>query len=177
MKARLSFLSMFVRSVLLVGRLMLLGLPVLLLLGLLMLVTPVFADGGTIPAVPNILNMTLSDFLLWIVSDAVLGVVVALLLIQFNVPEVARPILMTAALGAASWLVRTLVPFIPPEFLTKTLWEIVFILLGMVPAWLGLRLAALQHVGMLRAAYVSSLPAEDPAHRRLQRAVALAGVN
>ncbi len=118
----------------------------------LVFVAPALAQGPSVPPLPNILNMMLPDFLLWLVSDAVLGALVALALIQLGIPEVARPIVMAAALGAASWLVRTLLPFVPPEFLTKTVWEIVFILLGMIPAWIGLRLAALQAVAMLRAA-------------------------
>ncbi len=154
MKARFSLFCLLATLALVVIRLVLmavvLSLPLLLVLG--MLVAPAYAQAGTLPAIPNILNMTLTDFLGWIVSDAVLGAVVALLLIRFNVPEVARPILLTAALGAASWLVRTLLPFVPPEILSKTVWEVVFILLGMIPAWLGLRLAALQYVGMMRRA-------------------------
>ncbi len=129
------------------------------------LVPIAFAAQGAPPPIPNVFGMTLVDFIWWIVGDSVLGVAVAFLLVQVGVPEQFRAILMTGALGAAAWIVRQFLPFVPEGYLDKTLWELLFLVVGGLVSWLvGVKPAALWILGRLRrVAGVSTLSIEAAA--------------
>jgi hypothetical protein len=111
-----------------------------------------FAQVGTPITPPNLFGMTLAEVLGWLIGDAILGVFVAYLLGQFNVPENLRAPIVAGALAVASALVKSLVPFIPPDLLNARLWDLLMIVIGMIPAWIGLRGGALAHAAQVRAA-------------------------
>ena len=115
-------------------------------------VPSVFAQGGTPTAPPNLFGMTLAEFLAWLIGEAVLGAFVAYLLGQFNVPDTWRAPIVATALAVASALVKALTPFIPPTLLDTKLWDLLMIIVGMIPGWIGLRAGALTHVAQIRAA-------------------------
>jgi len=89
------------------------------------------------PSLPTIFGMSLSDFLTWVVSSGVIGVVIAAALakmsfIPVKIAEWLVPIL-AATFGAA---VTAAVPFIAPDLLGKTVFEIVLMLVSGIVTWL-----------------------------------------
>ena len=105
---------------------------------------------------PSFLGLPLEQALMFLVSSAVLGVLVAYLLGQFGVqPEQAQQIaalvvaIATAALAAG-------LKFVPPDMLGLTVWQTLVAVFGFFSSLAGVRAGTLAHTAQVRSAGLKS---------------------
>jgi hypothetical protein len=106
-----------------------------------------------LPSLPNIFGMTLSDFLTWVVGSGVLGSIALFIVAQLGITnEILSDVVKGVLVAAATALITTLTPHIPPDLASQTIGQLILLLLGSIPAWLGFKFAALHYAASLRAA-------------------------